>query len=875
MIKKLVTKMLIAGAVLGVAWFCWQMAVNVLLAGWLEAAVIPNAAKQAGISRARVAIVKLGLFETVAGPVMLGNKDRPFLEAASIRARYTPWGALRGHIQRVTVSGVVLNAQYTDDGVVLPGFTPVPAAPAREAGQKTDTGADSLPVSVDTIRITGAMVNLLAGDHLFQVPCDASLAIGGKGTTAVNAGIDLFPCGQKITLTAQAMLDQGAVFATIDAPALILERFEGWTALLPGLKLSGSASVKGRAHINTRPAELVSASVDFKMATGAAGYQNTVVGPADPDAPLSIAMTGTRETGWRMDSANLALVSPVKLAFDRLAADIQPGAGPGEKQGTFAVGVAPSKPLETDPAFSLAGPVAVAGTFSGGMDDNGWRFDLTAGDGNAENSQDCRIHAGGSSITMPVPQIRVSGNGAAGKGWAELSLSLPRAVVAAADEKITISGTKISATATFAGEPDGQTNAKGDLKLSLGQVHAAGQQADIVKAFVHLPWQWPDGRAPQGSLTIGPVKWKNLNMGVVTGALRQQGRQLRLDAQYGPGVLSGLSGAVTGTASLDGDGGPVMDANLLLALRDTAPDIDLGLFAPGAAGVLVNGNLDLAADMLFHDGSPSGRLECRLDACRVGVPEKKIAIAGISASVILPGLPSLKSSPDQKVAFKEAAFGDIRLADGRIDLQLESGPTLFIEKSSFKWCRGTVYTEGMRLAPGQKDYSLTLYGDRLNLADVLGQLGAVAAEGQGTVSGRIPVLYSNGAIAIDNGFLFSAPGEGGLIHLSKADILTSGLPVESAQYRQIDLAREALKNYQYDWAKVLMNSEGEELSVKLQFDGRPTRSLPFVYDKQQGGFVRVTNEKQYSEFKGLSLDVNFRIPINQLIGYKELLNIKP
>ena len=175
------------------------------------------------------------------------------------------------------------------------------------------------------------------------------------------------------------------------------------------------------------------------------------------------------------------------------------------------------------------------------------------------------------------------------------------------------------------------------------------------------------------------------------------------------------------------------------------------------------------------------------------------------------------------------------------------------------------------MSPDDDHYALTLYGDRLNLAEVLNQIGGIRAEGGGTVSGRIPIRFAAGDIVLDNGFLFSAPGEGGVIHLSKTDLLTAGLPPRSPQFNQIDLAREALKNYAYDWAKVYLNSEGDNLHVKLSFDGRPTRSLPFVYDKDGGGFVRSDESRKLSEFKGLSLDINFRIPLNELIGYKKAL----
>jgi len=179
----------------------------------------------------------------------------------------------------------------------------------------------------------------------------------------------------------------------------------------------------------------------------------------------------------------------------------------------------------------------------------------------------------------------------------------------------------------------------------------------------------------------------------------------------------------------------------------------------------------------------------------------------------------------------------------------------------------------MRLSPGAEDYHITFYCDRLNLAKVLEQFGAAAAKGQGSVNGRIPLQYANGKIKFDDGFLFSTPGEGGKIHLSGTDILTAGIPPNTPQYVQIELAREALKDYVYSWAKLNITSKGEELLLQMQMDGKPAKTLPFVYKKDIGGFIKVEADAKGSKFQGIRLDVNFRLPLNKLLQYKDLINM--
>jgi hypothetical protein len=191
----------------------------------------------------------------------------------------------------------------------------------------------------------------------------------------------------------------------------------------------------------------------------------------------------------------------------------------------------------------------------------------------------------------------------------------------------------------------------------------------------------------------------------------------------------------------------------------------------------------------------------------------------------------------------------------------------------FIWCDGKVETQSMRISPAVEDYHITFYCDRLKLAQVLEQFGAAAAKGGGTVNGRIPLHYTNGKIRFDDGILFSTPGQGGKISLKGTDILTAGMTPNTPQYVQMELAREALKDYDYSWAKLNINSEGEELLLQMQMDGKPASTLPFVYQKEIGGFVKVEAGSKGSKFQGIRLDVNFRLPLNEMLQYKDLINM--
>ena len=176
----------------------------------------------------------------------------------------------------------------------------------------------------------------------------------------------------------------------------------------------------------------------------------------------------------------------------------------------------------------------------------------------------------------------------------------------------------------------------------------------------------------------------------------------------------------------------------------------------------------------------------------------------------------------------------------------------------------------MRIQPDMKKLDLTLFANRLNLAQVLNQLGVARASGQGTVNGRIPLRWADGAMLFDDGFLYSTPGQTGTIQVTDTADLLQGLPKDTPQFIQLDIATEALKDYTYNWARVGIDSRDDLLMVSLKLDGRPNQLLPFAYNQERGMFQRIEGRGQ-AEFLGINIDLNFKSPMNQILHYKDLL----
>ena len=240
--------------------------------------------------------------------------------------------------------------------------------------------------------------------------------------------------------------------------------------------------------------------------------------------------------------------------------------------------------------------------------------------------------------------------------------------------------------------------------------------------------------------------------------------------------------------------------------------------------------------------------------------EKGLFIKNLNIGFHIPDFAAIRSAPAQKLSFDSLKYGEIELGKGELQFQLESKKSFFLEKSEIEWCGGHVDFGAIRIdfdKPENVDF--TFYCDRVNVSEFLNQLKVAKAAGNGRVAGRIPIKYGDGKLVIRNGFLYSTPGEGGriqLIEFAGTELADSNL--------QLTIAKEALKDYNYKWLRLTFNTGKGNLMMKLELDGAPNRELPFtVNDKNMMIYDKDANAK----FHGVSFDLNFSIPIDDIIYY--------
>jgi hypothetical protein len=161
-----------------------------------------------------------------------------------------------------------------------------------------------------------------------------------------------------------------------------------------------------------------------------------------------------------------------------------------------------------------------------------------------------------------------------------------------------------------------------------------------------------------------------------------------------------------------------------------------------------------------------------------------------------------------------------------------------------------------------KELETTLYCDRLGFTELLAQFGIDQAEGEGSLNGRLPMIINKNGVVFEDGFLFSTPGNSGIVRFNDTSRLRQGMPDMGAS-AYLDYSMKALENFSYNWTKLTFNSRQDDLLIAMQLDGKPAVPLPFGY---KNGQIEPSSQGPGLQHP-IRLDVNFRLPIQDLFRY--------
>jgi len=794
---------------------------------YVESKLIPEIAHKAGIRDYACDVRRIGFFGADLGSVRIGNDKNPALSIASVQIDYSPKGLYEKEIKRAVLSGIELFCEYKNGEFKIREFDLKPILAQLQSSRKTAPSSTDAAqtISIGRLEIRNAVVVFEFKEKSLRLPIELEIVTGktDQGTSdgdVLESILRLYPRDQEIVFSANIYMGKNQILLGFDATSVHLERFADFAKQIPGLTISGKADINGEASIQFMPFKISSASACCQFRNAEIAYKNLILktfqNTQKEKRPFKIEINQMGGKEWKISGTAISAVSPLPLQVANINCDLRISKDAVFASGNFTIALEQLNGNQTTPVKMLE-PLDIKGNYFANLTKNGeWEFGVknTAQNKSAGTPRNCKLKITGFDIATNQPVFDVSGKGKHAAGSATYKVVAPHVNINAKFGTIKIRSVSLKGKARL-----GNSMKKG-REFAAFELKARDTDLTVESANIKIP-------------------------------------------------MVSLTGKAEILSSND------YDAKIHFKLKDykTVSDIDLGQFVPSAKGVTFNGEFALNGDLTFDNTGIKSSLNVKLNNANLMLKEKGAAMEGIQTSLFLTDLFQIHSAPKQEFNFDKASLDGLNIHDGKIEFQIEPAGSLLIEKSGFGWCDGNVYTQAMRISPKIKDYNLILYCDRLKLAMILEQFGAVNAQGNGTVNGRLPIRIKNGKIRFKDGFLFSTPGEGGTIRLTGTEILTAGIPANTPQYAQIELAREALKDYDYDWAKLNLMTEGENLLLRLQFDGKPARPLPFVYKKEIGGFAKVEAGSNGSVFQGISLDVNFKVPLDKILHYKDLLDM--
>ncbi len=899
---------LVAGIlVAGGAWIVLQATI----AGIVEAALRDYAARH-GFSGLSLEVRQITPWHAEIQSLRVGggkSDERIGLDHLSVD--YSLAGLKAHAIEGIALNGLHLQIAKTGGGWTLTGLPPRLLRPA-DAPNKDAPRHIRPDWGVKRIDIRNSRLEIRWGAQNLSIPFDLQVRAAGETKDHYRGALVGHPGNQTIRTVFDLNLAQQRLMLEGAAETLDLGRLSQILVPEHDPIRHGRLAVAYQARLSLDPPSIETAAINIRLPDRLDLAPAVTLKVLNPHEPLATVTRDTNRT-WSLNVPGVVLTTPHELHVTDLKGRLTPAADQWRWNGELNLALQPRVTASADGVEAPNAnrlPITYHGEW---MPDGRWslvldgvstpwalglnpdhrtdanftRIDFTPRLSVRAGGQAHNVHIQGTAhltdikgqlpgVTVRIPNVVLE---AMGEGpWRRIKgrYDLKTDNLSLHTQRFQARAPRLAITGAFAAENQ-FWRLSGQTRLSRAAFHLPDQQLHLEGLRLQVPFSWPYAPSTtDGTFTLTAATWKEIALGAVRGKIRQREHGADVHIFHESRVIPG------GTLQLDGrlkrdpeDGRHRMDFDYRFARPASPDDIDLGQLMSGLTGIQFNGRLHAEGRGTYHDGQMRAGLALNLVDGRLLLPEQKGGLVGLQGAIAFPDLLAMRTTPRQSFFFERAYIGDIAATDGQFDFQIEPGGVFFLEQSQFKWCHGTVYLPATRIVPGEDDYELTLWCDRLKLAQLLEQLGAAQVEGGGTVSGRIPVRFRQGQVLVDNGFLYSSPGEGGTIKLRGTEMLTAGIPPGTPEYTQLELARQALKEYDYRWVKLSLATAPEEdlLRLKLQLDGKPSRPLPFIYDPQAGGFVPAGPDSQGSTFQGISLDVNFSLPLNRLLEYKDLLKL--
>ncbi len=723
----------------------------------------------------------------------------------------------------------------------------------------------SLPVVIDNCEIRNSSLILLAsgtGGEITRIPFTVNARqTDGKGLFFEGK---IRPFMQKISFCGEFNPSGSGSYLSFNCDQIDLSCFDHFAALkAKGLQIAGDLSANGNLDFSKKSLKL-SARIDKPDIR----WKNVRIGGAaslSNPAPIKLELSAD-ENACEISFNRIRLLEPLPV-FIR----------PGEKKsgikiardgrlstltGGLSVHIGNSKLRKNISGFHGYMPMDI--DFKASLDSEMfWNFELAQR--LLERDSTAVMLPDGTLLKPEKLNTRIRGEGRGNTGKVNFAI-IGSASVSGASLNAEIPSFEYFGSASF-----GEKNAQFRSFAKLSDANMEMNGLKIGNLSLLLPLKWPDTESP-----LVRVKSKRYDMGFVAAQGMSFGKfklgsiesQIYQDDGFAY-IFAGAFRTPFKDAAIDFSGackkglnGFQGDFQMILPENSSDRTIRIRDMSEALDDIELKGLISGKGSLSFGAGRKSGNFDLSIKNASLSAPDKNAQMDGFQMDLAISDLFSFSSPPEQSIKFSKAKYGKLNFGDGSLVFQVESPKKYYIDVGDFSFCKGKLHMHSSRFQAGM-GFKSVLYCDRLNLAEFINQFAAARASGEGNVNGRMPILIDKAGLQINDGFLYSTPGVGGKIAFSEAKTLTDYLAESKNQ--NIEIASEALKEFDYDWVKLRMQSVERDLSCKISMYGKPSHFLPFGFD-ENNGFFRDPDGSGV-KLNGIQFDFNLLFPLQDLMQF--------
>lgn len=762
--------------------------------------LLPSLAASAGIEGIEAKVNKLWFGGAELNRVRLLVDGKRTISVDSIRLQYRlPLWPFQRNIKIKSVMISGLRVNVIEEN----GKIIIPGLPKEwfASKKKTQKKAKAPLFSIQRIILRDSMIRFERSDDIFEIPFSVYLNMPAESTEPIKLFSEIQFMGDKLKLRSQWQADSGAFGVDIEGNL----RSGNYLRLFPQMqgKFWGGTEFNGKFagnyKIGMQYPENLTGLLNFTSLRFVAGAIHLDI---KPETPLILKITGSE-----YELSGLHLAKPLKAEFDQIAGTV----------------------ISENHIIKVTNNTIVKIVAAGNPTLN-LTNDITAVySGHAEwDIAHKNIIATGNCAVPALQYGMIKADGLALEFKAELKSGVP-----SANAKIAIPAATIP---------------KIKLKTGLIELNTAWTLADKKTNSI-------------GKLQIDGVSLHNYQVDNLNWQVMFNHNSLSLKGTFKQNILPDTKC----TNLIDFEFSPKLKitASAQVSHPPNASPVNLKSFAPTLPALDFSGNVELGGTWSWVGGKQNCAAEIMVKDGKITGKELDLSADGISINTKVFIIPEIETPALQDFGCGKLSIGKLVFENIQARFQVEHGKEFLLEDFSAGWCGGKVFTQSLRFNPNVKETRAVIYCDSLNLAEILNQTGIAHAQGDGKLHGRLPLRFGADGINFEQGFLYSVPGETRNIRLSGLEKRLEGIDPATAQYAQLDLASEALKDFDYEWIKFDFNNDGDYLTVNSQFNGRPKQPLPFAFDQGKGGFIR--SGQQTAKFQGIKLDLNSSFPLNRLV----------